>query len=1344
MKPWSCGRARLFVKPADREEAKRGSRTAKLRSDKDQLLYSLPKTPYISLAWGMSGESSEQAQSMTALIDTGADWSLITKAELAEAEWGELQPSNVAGEGVTRELIPVIGEVWRTIFIGGIEVPDQRFIVVEDMITPVILGADFWSRLGEFSLNFQEGKLRVQSLGLELDLQEASPARQMGEPKSSILVCKREIHVPPFTEMMFEAELANKNFKEGEEVFVEPVSEDNALHGIPFIVATVREGTVIVKIANLSCSDVALQKGTAVGTASQGIAVSSVAHVGRIGAQTGKASIEKAELLAHCGGNLTGAQKEQLVTLLSEYRDVFYQGGELSTVTVGIEHQIKLKTDTAPVAHRPRRLSADEEQEVRREIEDLTSMGVIRQSNSPWAAPIVCARKPSGKLRLAIDYRGLNAVSVPANLHPIPRIDDLFDRLGDARLFSVLDAKSGYHQLPLKAEEAELTAFVVPWGQYEFIERTPFGLKGAGYSFQRLMSSILGSSNFKDALCYLDDILVWARSWEEHTKKLTVILKKIRDSNLKLGLGKCYFGVDEVEYLGSTIKNGMLAISEQRVETLRSLPRPTTVTGLRRALGAFAFIQRWLPGLAEVNGPLYEAVGGIGRRPLKWTKEMVDAFGKLKSLTANAVALRIPDMKNPFVLVTDGSDLGVGALLAQEENGILAPVAFFHHALGKAQKKYSTTEKEMLAIYLATKKFRIYLSRNFKVITDHAAIKYMKTMDLDDSKGRKARWVEHLQQFDIELVHRSGKSKELRMADYLSRIKPNGEIGIQGSCAAVRVEERGEIETEAYVSRDELKKAQQEDSETAGWIAKVRSKQVEEDTSLWRMKLDEEDILLILYSSGRRTEDKPWGVKEKWRLVIPSAIRQQILKLVHCSPTGAHMGQDRTYHRCRESFWWEKMRDDVTLFVNACEMCGKNKHVTNPNKAPLQIMDIPLKAFEKLQVDFMGPYQESTAHPFRYTLQVQDILSRYLILIPTERDDAQSAAEVVFDDWLCRFGPPLVIQSDRGTHFASLVFEKMCLLAGITHVMGSPGHAQSQGQVERQNQLSNQVRCLTSNDVDKWPKALCRVSLAHNLCKNSTTNLSPYQVVFGSEPRPIEKLLFDSGVSAETEIMKSGDLERYHQSLVEVRNAVQLEARDKTVVAQTERAENCFRKGDPYKVGDRVRIKLSVAERGKLGGKKLAPLYSDAYRVETVLGQGWSYKVVPENGKGRTKQRHFNNLKEVSRVVPDAVDTDDTEVYTVANSGGNVEPQPTGATQGDVVQEGETQFANVVNADRNNRQEVTVPREPVATVPERRSGRNRRAPARFTTELATGGKQYLETSVPLAEDGESEGNEGSQ
>ncbi len=234
------------------------------------------------------------------------------------------------------------------------------------------------------------------------------------------------------------------------------------------------------------------------------------------------------------GEKLNTQQRNEMRALIMAHKEVFYDGGELPIVNVGIEHSIRFKDEVGPIAFQPRRLSREAEKEVREELKELEKMGVIRPSNSPWAAPIVCARRQDGSIRLAIDYRSINCASLPATLQPIPRMDDLVDRLSGAKYFAVLDAKCGYHQMPLNREEAELTAFVVPWAHYEFTDRTPFGLKGAGYSFQRFMSRIPGESNFVDAICYLDDILIWGPTWEIFMTRLRRVLTRISDSGLAL------------------------------------------------------------------------------------------------------------------------------------------------------------------------------------------------------------------------------------------------------------------------------------------------------------------------------------------------------------------------------------------------------------------------------------------------------------------------------------------------------------------------------------------------------------------------------------------------------------------------------------------------------------------------------------------------------------------------------------------------------------------------------------------------------------------------------------------
>ena len=710
------------------------------------------------------------------------------------------------------------------------------------------------------------------------------------------------------------------------------------------------------------------------------------------------------------GNSLSPKQKREVLEVVKRYEPVFYRGGKLPVVEIGVEHTVRLEDGVAPIASRPRRLNSEAEREVRKELEKLYRMGKIRRSNSPWAAPVVCARRPDGSLRLAIDYRLLNDVSFPATLHPIPLIEDLLDRLSTAKYFSVLDAKAGYHQMPLREEDSEVTAFVVPWAHFEWADCTPFGLKGAGYSFQRMMATVLGECNFVEALCYLDDILIWGESWEQHLDRLGRVLEKVKSAGLMLGMEKCKFGVQKVQYLGSVIGEGMVSISEQRVTDLVNLPRPNTVKQLRSALGAFGFIQRWLPGIAEVAKPLYSGVTGKPHSKLQWTVEMNQSFNKLKKLVAGASALQIPDQNKEFTLITDCSNTGAGAVLLQEDKRggeTMAAVAYYHHALNRAEQRYTTTDKELLAAVLAIRKFRVYLTKRFNLLMDHSALRWVKTMNMEDVKGRRARWLEMLQQYDINWVHKSGKSPEMAMADYLSRVVMEKKSSLlraelekdrsvsEGLTAMIGTAPEHEKKDEC-ISEADIKKAQAED-EACSIIREVLmmsgmqevTEQLEnhekatkiaetvEKKDWRRLQVDERGILFMEFNGGRKTSVAPMGIRKHIRIVLPVKLRREIFNLIHNSKLGGHMGQDRTWKRLRNSFYWRNMKKDIDTWVNECEPCGRNKHNTHPNVAPFQDTDIPVKPFQQIQIDFLGPFPVAESHPYRYVYEIQDILSRY-------------------------------------------------------------------------------------------------------------------------------------------------------------------------------------------------------------------------------------------------------------------------------------------------------------------------------------------------------------------------------
>ena len=1249
VKPWTCANAQFKVLPPDKGSENRRKELVRM---KEVAANGINQTPYVEIEWA---DGTKQK----ALFDTGAQWSLITEELVSEKERNEMSESSLSGKGVTGCKIPVLGEIWRTVRVGNTKFANQRFIVVKDMICSVILGIDFWSRISHLSFDFSNKTVHLGDTGDCIQLwshpfahdvasveEDTNEHLRVQIAETTIIPAKSEKYVKCFS----------KGWKTGQDYLIQPLSQEDSLISTPFgVIRATRDDTFHVRMSNLSGVDSKVEKDFCIATLEKDVWIN---HPDSGKAFKNNSPQRKSDINwdTMCDGNLDVNKKRQLIELLEKHKGIFHTGGKLPIVRVGVEHTMNIMNGAPPTVCRPRRLSQELAEEVKDHIKKLIKEGVVRQSNSEWASPIVCARRSDGSLRLVIDYRLTNEKSRTATLHPIPLIDDLIDHLSGAKYFSTLDAKSGYHQMPLKKQDSAATAFVVPWGHYEFAERCPFGLKGAGYSFQRMMSAVLGSSNFVEALCYLDDILVWGETWEIHIQRLKGVLVKIEKAGLALSATKCRFGSTFVDYLGCRIGQGMIRISEQRVEQLRRIERPKNVRALRSALGAFAYVQRWIPGLSELAKPLYDATTGNPYSRLKWNDEMEWAFAKIKTMIADAVALSIPDMKRKFVLVTDCSNIAAGAMLAQEaETGEnqLFPCAFYHHALSKTESAYSATEKELLAIVLAVKKFRVYLGKRFKLITDHQALRWLKSLDPENETGRRGRWLDLLQQFDMEIIAKKGKSPEMRIADFLSRVNLTGSCNdrIDNITSVISLQDSKDAQNQQLLDVYELKRHQdtcatlktvkealQEGIEpniggsSCGDWRKPSIPNSDEIRKLWSMKdrlqIDSNGLLRLQFNGGRKTQCHPFGCKEMWRIVVPDSYKQAVMKMVHSSPTAAHMGTNRTWVRARNNFWWKEMKQDIDTFIRNCELCSKNKHDNKPNEAPQSLSNIPEGPLSEVMIDFVGPFQEARSHKFRYALQIQDVFSRFLIFEPTVDSTALTAAEVLKNRWISIFGMPSILRSDRGKHFTAEVFEELCKLSGIKHKLGSPEHPQSQGQVERQNQLINQVRCLCENDVEKWPEALFSVQCSHNGSTNSSTGYSPGRILLGRGfTNPEDVILSDNSKASERSEEMSKIMKLRDEDDEEIVRQVQV----RILKSQEKRAEALDSRGTPYKVGDRVRYKLNNDTRSKRGGK-MAPRYSEEYQVVDVLGDGYTYNLKAVNHNGRDKSRHFNLLKTVHRL----------------------------------------------------------------------------------------------------------------
>jgi len=467
--------------------------------------------------------------------------------------------------------------------------------------------------------------------------------------------------------------------------------------------------------------------------------------------------------------SLPDLEREQLWSLLEEYQDVF----SLEEGERGETDLVELHVDTGgalPKKQPTRRVPFAVRQEIARQLREMQRNGVIQPSSSPWASPIVLVRKKDGTLRFCIDYRALNSVTKP-DPFPLPRIDDLLDQLGKSQYFSTLDLAAGYWQIKVDKESREKTAFTTQQGLFEF-KVMPFGLTNAPAVFQRLMQKVLSGLNPDEGPdfveVYIDDVLIFSRTMQDHLNHLRQVLERLRRAGLKLKPSKCHFIRQSVEYLGHVITPQGLKANPKQVSAVRDFPVPQSVTQVRQFLGLTSYYRRFVKQFAKIASPLHS----LTRKDVMfdWTEECQIAFESLKEQLAQAPVLAYPDFERPFVLETDASVKGLGAVLSQQHNDHhLHPVAYASRSLSAPEKNYSITELETLAVVWAIQHYHPYLyGHEVTVVTDHSAVKAV--LGTPSPSGKHARW--WLKVFgsgvgQVHIVYRPGR--ENTRADALSR-----------------------------------------------------------------------------------------------------------------------------------------------------------------------------------------------------------------------------------------------------------------------------------------------------------------------------------------------------------------------------------------------------------------------------------------------------------------------------------------------------------------------------------------------------------------------------------------------
>ena len=447
---------------------------------------------------------------------------------------------------------------------------------------------------------------------------------------------------------------------------------------------------------------------------------------------------------------LTALQQSKLFDTLLYYQDVFAMDDSDLGCTSQLQHHIVTR-NAVPVRQPARRMSPYQ-REVRTLLSDMQKRGIIQPSKSPWASPIMLVHKKDNTLRFCVDYRRLNELT-KKDAYPLPRVDDTLETLSGSQWFSTLDLLSGYWQVEVAESDRDKTAFVTKEGLYEF-KVMPFGLSNAPATFQRLMDLTLAGLQWSHCLVYLDDVIVVGRTFEEHLDNLGLVLERLQNAKLKVKPSKCALFQDQVNYLGHVISSGSIATDPTKTSKITRWPTPTSVQQVQQFLGMASYYRRFIQNFTAIARPLHRLTER--GRPFTWTEDCESAFAELKSRLTSAPILAFPDFRFPFLLNTDASQTGIRAVLSQVQGGMEKVIAYASRSLTKAERRYSVTRQELLAVITFVRHFRHYLlGRRFVLRTDHSSLRWLQSFK--KPQGQVARWLECLQEFDFEIQHHRGK-----------------------------------------------------------------------------------------------------------------------------------------------------------------------------------------------------------------------------------------------------------------------------------------------------------------------------------------------------------------------------------------------------------------------------------------------------------------------------------------------------------------------------------------------------------------------------------------------------------
>ena len=838
---------------------------------------------------------------------------------------------------------------------------------------------------------------------------------------------------------------------------------------------------------------------------------------------------------------------------------------------IDFEAQIIVKSEHTPFHFQPRRLSFFERDKLQVILDDLLKQGIIRESNSPYASPIVLVKKKSGELRLCLDFRELNKLVV-RDRYPLPLIDDQLDSLKNKRFFTKLDLQSAFHHVKLTDDSTKYTAFVTPMGQYEYL-RMPFGFCNSPSIFMRYINKIFRSLLSQNKISiFLDDILIATESIEDNIDILQEVLALVKLNKLKLRLDKCCFLMTTINYLGYQVSAEGISPCNEHIESVFRFPTPKNHKDVQSFLGLVSYFRRFVRSFSEIAKPLTD----LTRKNVAFNfgQAELESFERLKNSLVSCPLLAIYSPTAETELHCDASSLGYGAILLQKQHDQkFHPIAFFSKRATTPESKYHSFELECLSIIYALKRFHTYLHGiKFKIVTDCDSLRL--TLSKKDLNPRIARWALWLQNYDYTVEHRN--SDRMKHVDALSRNH-------------ILILEDNTLETT-------LSLQQMQD----GNIIKIRNLLEEREHKKFELRNG------LVYFKG----------SNKLLFYVPQAMEYQVIRMYH--DEFGHVGRDKVVELITRFYWFPKLRDKVKNYISHCLKCIA--YSPNSGKKEGYLHSIPKGniPFDTIHIDHYGPL-EKTPRGYKYIFEVEDGFTKFVKLYPCKTTNVNEVIKHLNHYFDC-YSKPMRVVSDRGSCFTSVSLADFFQINSVEHIQIASGAPRANGQMERCNRDITPILAKITPSLNKWDTKLPDVEFAINNTVNRSTKETPSKLLFGRNQRgPVDDAL-SHFLSNEFDVRS--DI-----------NMLRANASQNIQVSQSYNKELYDKKRKParrYKVHDFVMISNTDVTPGV--NKKLIPKFRGPYVISAVLPHD-RYFITDIEGFQHT-QIPFKGVYDSSRMKP--------------------------------------------------------------------------------------------------------------